>query len=863
MKRALKDWLAHESSLNAAIARIAKTYLSAEILSVGDISYLLLDEAKRLTQSPFGYVGYIDPNTGYLISPTLTRDIWEACQIENKSVVFKEFKGLFGWVLNNKKFLLTNSPAEDPRATGTPPGHVPIKRFLSVPALIQDKLVGQIALANAVRDYTENDLQIIGRLADFYAMVIQRKQAEEAIAQKSKEIEDHCKLLDLMTDQMVDMVYYKDKNCRYLFSSKPHCDRILKVFPEDCLGKTDAEIALMARQAGHSQGFGEICTDSDYQTRDAGIPCQYTEVAEIDGEKIWLEVFKTPIFNKTGEFQGIVGCSRDVTLRRWAEEALRESVQNFHSLFETIHDCIFVIDETGTILEVNQEVVRRLGYQKTELLGAHILQVHPLDLQSKATAVLSKIFKGEADFCDIPIMAKDGTLVQVETKVTKGRWGDREVFFGISRDTTERKQAEEKLQEEYSFRRAVIERAAEGLCVCHASAEYPYVKFTIWNDRMIEITGYTMEEINRLGWYQTVYPDPETQEKARLRMARMHQGDDLHSEEWEIARADGAKRILNIATSQLIAGDNTVHTMALMLDVTERQQAEEALRKSHQDLEHRVAERTADLTRINQELLVEVAERQRAEEELQQYKDHLEKLVEERTVELIKVNKRLRSLGSELTLAEERERRRLAADLHDHVGQLLALAKIKLGEGLLKSPTNSSNHAVSEARELIDQVIQFTRSLTFELSLPVLYELGLGAAIEWLGEQLQKQFGLQVKVIRVGGEKHLNEAARVLLFRIVRELLTNVVKHAQANQVLITLQNTGAHLHLQVADNGIGFDKSQVSMFAGFGLFNIQERLGDLGGYLDLVTTPGKGTAATIVVPVEKMSESHQSAMEN
>jgi len=106
----------------------------------------------------------------------------------------------------------------------------------------------------------------------------------------------------------------------------------------------------------------------------------------------------------------------------------------------------------------------------------------------------------------------------------------------------------------------------------------------------------------------------------------------------------------------------------------------------------------------------------------------------------------------------------------------------------------------------------------------------------------------------------LNEAARVLLFRIVRELLTNVMKHAQANQVLITLQNTGEHIHLKVTDDGIGFNKSTLSMFSGFGLFNIQERLGDLGGYLDLESTPGKGTSATIVVPVDKISESSQVA---
>jgi PAS domain S-box-containing protein len=128
-----------------------------------------------------------------------------------------------------------------------------------------------------------------------------------------------------------------------------------------------------------------------------------------------------------------------------------------------------------------------------------------------------------------------------------------------------------------SFLNAIIDRAAEGLCVCHEIAEPPFIRFTVWNPRMTEITGYTMEEINRSGWHQTLYPDESESCRAAERMARMREGCDLESEEWEICRADGRRRTLSISTSVLETGDGVVHVLALMHDITERRQMEKAL----------------------------------------------------------------------------------------------------------------------------------------------------------------------------------------------------------------------------------------------------------------------------------------------
>lgn len=166
-----------DSVVNAATLELAQALI--EPASVEEISYILLEHAKRITGSAFGYVGYIDPDTGYLISSTLTKDIWEDCQVPNKDFVFEEFGGLWGWVLENREPLLTNSPSDDLRSSGVPEGHLPVNRFLSVPAMVGKQLVGQVSLANPGRDYVERDLELVEHLASLYALAVQRQWRED------------------------------------------------------------------------------------------------------------------------------------------------------------------------------------------------------------------------------------------------------------------------------------------------------------------------------------------------------------------------------------------------------------------------------------------------------------------------------------------------------------------------------------------------------------------------------------------------------------------------------------------------------------------------------------------------------------
>ncbi len=190
--RTAQDMLNRQASTNAAMAELSQKLIG--LTSIEDVSALVLDYARQITGSEFGYVGYIDLQTGHLVSATLTGDIWEACRVQDKKFVFSEFKGLWGWVLEHRQSLLCNDLASDPRSTGIPTGHVTIRRFLSVPALLGERLLGQVALANAPQDYHDQDLFFAERLALLYALSLDRiwsEQAAMARLRREQETWDH------------------------------------------------------------------------------------------------------------------------------------------------------------------------------------------------------------------------------------------------------------------------------------------------------------------------------------------------------------------------------------------------------------------------------------------------------------------------------------------------------------------------------------------------------------------------------------------------------------------------------------------------------------------------------------------------
>jgi len=284
---------------------------------------------------------------------------------------------------------------------------------------------------------------------------------------------------------------------------------------------------------------------------------------------------------------------------------------------------------------------------------------------------------------------------------------------------------------------------------------------------------------------------------------------------------------------------NLINSLADMLRVYfERKVASKALLDAHNDLERRVRERTAELEKLNFALKAEVRERELRQKEILSYQE------------------KLRGLSAELILTEERERREIATDLHDVIGQTLAMAKMKAGALRGHCAAAEASSDLKNLSGFIDEAILATRNLTFQLASPILYELGLESALERLAEDTRRRHGLEIDFRGEGRRVPLPTETSVLIFKAVRELLMNAVKHSKASAVRVRVRRAAGRIAVTVRDNGLGFNAAAASVYdgdkGGFGLFSIREKVSRLGGAFRLSSRPGAGTLAVITAPLGK-----------
>jgi signal transduction histidine kinase/CheY-like chemotaxis protein len=250
----------------------------------------------------------------------------------------------------------------------------------------------------------------------------------------------------------------------------------------------------------------------------------------------------------------------------------------------------------------------------------------------------------------------------------------------------------------------------------------------------------------------------------------------------------------------------------------------------------------ADGSQMVLELDVDITEQRRAARELKAVQESLETRAAQ-----------LRDLAGELTLAEQRERRRMAKILHDHLQQLLVAAKFRMSI-LGRVGDDVIRQGLREVEGLLDEAIGSSRSLTAELSPPILHEGGLVAGLEWLVGLFADRHGLFVELSADENVLPLTDDVRVLLFESVRELLLNVVKHARTRSAMINVRDVDGTVQVVVADKGAGFDPERLPQLGGkdqgFGLFSIKERLGFIGGGLRIQSEPGMGSRFVLIAPL-------------
>ncbi|MEY4100015.1 MAG: hypothetical protein RL300_1186 [Pseudomonadota bacterium] len=269
---------------------------------------------------------------------------------------------------------------------------------------------------------------------------------------------------------------------------------------------------------------------------------------------------------------------------------------------------------------------------------------------------------------------------------------------------------------------------------------------------------------------------------------------------------------------------------------------------------------------ITRQRIYNLLEREQLRREVEANRDQLQQLVSElkETAASLEAtvasrNDELRALAMQLLVTETQERRAVAGDLHDDLGQNLAIIKLKLSAIELPETILASEEGarcwqqLKEVQTIVDRSGKSLRSLSTQLSPPMLSQYGLAAALEWLAEEMQRNFGQFVQ-LHVGKIAPLDDTTANTLFRMVRELLINSGKHSKVNEasVILATDPESGSLEITVADDGVGFDLTQAqkpSTKNSYGLFSIKQRIGFIGGTMSIDSQPGRGTSVTLTLP--------------
>jgi len=526
-----------------------------------------------------------------------------------------------------------------------------------------------------------------------------------------------------------------------------------------------------------------------------------------------------------------------IAAQRSLKAAEDRHARQLRAITDSARDAIVMIDDQGKVTFWNAAAVALFGYTEQDIIGQDL---HTLVTPKEEHGTYRRgirLFARTGDgtvvgqTLELQARTRDGQTVEIELSVAPvhllGRWH----AVGIARDIRERKEQQRALERSEQRFRNLAASLPEAVVEVEANGRVTYA-----NTTALELFGYTEEDLESgLSFIDSFAP--REWDRVKGDFAMVLQGVRLGFNEYTARYRDGLAFPAAVSATPTTSGNGRMRVLAILTDITERNDAEVQLRLAHQKLERRVQERTEELHRANARLRTQIAERMRTEQKLLSYQDQL------------------RSLAARLTVAEDRERRRIATELHDRIGQTLSVCQMRL---LGLSGDSMDDHSLTEVGEavaVIETALDDIRAITFELSPPILYELGIEAAVDWLAEQTGIRHGLRCEVRCECGTLHLDEDVRVLTFQILRELVFNVAKHADASELLIRFRQQGRWLLAGVEDDGVGFPDvdyggDEASLSQGFGLFSIRERLRPLGGELQIRSKPGAGATVVFRVPM-------------
>jgi PAS domain S-box-containing protein len=712
-------------------------------------------------------------------------------------------------------------------------------------------------------------------------------------------------LLLAIIDGTDDVAFVMDLQDRYVFINSAGV-KFFDIPLTEIIGKTNKE--LFPPEAANK------IMEYNQKVISSGKAIEAEESVEINGRAFTFFSRKAPYHDVKGNIIGIVCITRDVTERKKAEKRLMESEQRLSYALDASNDGIWDWNVITGEVRFSKNWCKSLGYNPEEVVG-HVSFweniIHPDDKKHTMKA-LDDYFQGKTKIYEVEnrLRMKSGTYrYNLDTgKVVKSDNNGNPIrMIGTDKDITKRKNAEESLKN-YTY---LINQSNDAIYVIEPETS----RFLYFNDKAITSLGYGREELLNMGvldveallpdlssWKQQVN---ELKEKTCL------------SFEGTVKRNDGTVFPVEI-NAKYITHETQNYIIAVVRDITVRKKVEEErdrfFNKSIDML--CIAGFDGNFKQLNpawtftlgwsidellshpwlsfvhpddQQSTIEVGKQLQNGKSVIEFENRYQckdgtyrwiswnsfPILEKKQIfavarditqrkrmeeESAIYQKKLKHFSSVLSLTEERERRQIAEDLHDRIGQTQAVIKMKLEELRNIQDNTDSERILNETSGLLDNVIQNTRTLTFEISPPILYELGFESAVEWLIEQFKERYNIPIEYENKGGDGNtLDDDVSFFLFKSIRELLFNVIKHARADRIKVSVRREENSIRISIQDDGVGFDFSKVQFsvnsLSGFGLFSMRERMEHFGGNLDVKSKPGKGTRITLVMSLKPQEE--------
>jgi two-component system CheB/CheR fusion protein len=516
----------------------------------------------------------------------------------------------------------------------------------------------------------------------------------------------------------------------------------------------------------------------------------------------WYQLTVRPYLTADGRVDGTVLTVVDVDAIQRGKTLLAEALDYAEGIVDTVRDPLLVLDEHRKVRSANRSFYRKFQVRREELEGKPFEQLgNPRWVPPVLIAALDRLAAHpaveDARLEDTPSrFAGRSMLVSGRPLLRPGQppW----VLLAFE-DLTEQMRSDAAVRRSERALREMLGAASEAILIANGNGLITYA-----NEMAARTFGYPLEELTGTSIEKLVPEDRREEQPEPEEMFTPPNG---------VPAAPGGV----IGANREVRGrkkDGTLFPAEVGLSVMEGEQGPLVVA-----------------------FVSDVTARHEAEARISAYK------------------KNLQEMAFDAALVEERQRRKLAMDLHDNIGQTLALSQIRLkaAQAALGAGDGAGARDLAEGIKLIATAITDTRELTFELSPPVLYDLGLPAAVSWLGEQLESQHHLHVSVEADEPFEKLEDETAGLLFRAVRECLTNVVKHARTREAQVSIHREAATLTVVVADQGAGFDPEKLKKYGtakGFGLFSVREQIMRLGGVFEASSNPESGTRITLQIPL-------------